>query len=183
MITPEQMMAQIRDAREQAFRDADPSLPMDPDGVGIDSYNRMRVVTRNFWVMPGIEWFEQLGTAWSGCDNIARWRPFLREILREATRAELDAMMTPEERTALAAMPEKIQVWRGCYRINRPGLSWTLSRDIAARFPTLARYCRKDDVPILRLGHVRRDRVVLKLDRNEQEIIAANVFGITEVRL
>jgi len=74
-------------------------------------------------------------------------------------------------------------VYRGCYAVNRAGLSWSTDCTVAERFPRLARYLRPGRQPILRTGTVARDRVTLKLDRSEQEIIAAHVWGIREQQL
>lgn len=152
----------------------------DPCGIGVDSYSRMRVVLNNRLHMPRSQWFEQLGQAWDLCDNIAVHRVELRRILSAASVSELQLMMTAEERKKLATLSDKIEIWRGCYAVNRAGLSWTMDRNIAIRFPTLHRYRRDGDRPILRHGFVRRDRAVLKLDRSESEIIASRVFHITE---
>jgi hypothetical protein len=122
------------------------------------------------------EWFTLLGENIPGCDNL--WllsRVLLRVELKNATRAELDCMMDERERAALAALPERISVYRGCYRINKSGLSWTTDRSIAEKFTRFNRYDRPGDTPLLLSGTTRRDRAVLKLDRNEFEIIAPNV--------
>lgn len=92
-------------------------------------------------------------------------------------------MMEPEELTALAQMPERFTVYRGCYSWNRSGLSWTLNRAIAEKFPTMARFWHPTKQPFLRIGTVRRARAVLKLCRNESEIIAHHVFQIREETL
>ena len=84
-------------------------------------------------------------------------------------------MMDPDERAALARLPTNFAVYRGCYEINRKGLSWTIEWATAARFPYLMRYWRPKESPLLITGTVLRDRTVLKLDRNEQEIISAQV--------
>ena len=128
--------------------------------------------------MPRLEWFRLLGEYWDVCDTIARWRPELRRILIAASRVELDAMMEPSERDALSLLPDRITVYRGCYVNNQAGLSWTLNKDVAARFPSMFRY-RQRGQAWLRTGTVRRDRVVLKLGRGEDEIIAPRVHNIT----
>jgi hypothetical protein len=122
-----------------------------------------------------LEWFALLGEMWIMCDNIWRWRSLLKELLQDASRDQLDAMMDAAEREALAKLPAQITVYRGCYKINRSGLSWTLDRAIAERFPTIIRYWRSDDQPLLLTGTVSRERVVLTHGRGEQEIIAPKV--------
>lgn len=147
-----------------------------------NSAERLDVVMEYFWSLPRLDWFALLGRQWTCCDNIACWRSELRRILVAASREELDAMMDAEEIEALAALPERITVYRGCYAINRAGLSWTTDRAVAERFPRLIRY-RLPGQPILRMGAVRRARAVLKLNRGEQEIIAHQVRIVAEEEL
>jgi hypothetical protein len=155
------------------------SQARDPFGPGVDSFSRMQVVLENYPAMKRAKWFAQLGDAWTACDNLSDHRQALRAILGVASRSELDAMMDARELSVLAALPTRLEVWRGCYARNRAGLSWTLDPAVARRHVTLNRYTRQA-VPVLRRGFVRRDRAVLKLDRRESEVIAAHVFGITE---
>lgn len=107
--------------------------------------------------------------------------PPLAKLLRSATKAERDLMMTTDERAALAAMPEEITVYRGCYEINRRGLSWTTDINIAARFPTLHRYSRPGEQPILLQAIAYRDRAVAKHGRSEDEVIVVDAHQVEEV--
>lgn len=145
-----------------------------------DSYRRLDIVMSWYGRVAMPQWFSLLGDSWSVCDNISRWRSDLRIILRRATREELDFMMDAKEREFLAELPEHVTVYRGCYPINRAGLSWTMERSVAERFPTLNRYRRRDAQPLVRIGTVRRNRAVLKLDRGEQEVIAHDVRILKE---
>jgi hypothetical protein len=144
-----------------------------------NSFTRMEVVADWLNLLPRADCFRLLGSEWTTSDRIWRSRGNLRGLLRSASREQLDLMMEPEELAALARMPERFTVYRGCYAINRPGLSWSTDRAVAEEFPRRARYIRPER-PLLRIGTVRRDRAVLKLDRNEQEIIADHVSGIRE---
>jgi hypothetical protein len=140
-----------------------------------NSYTRIEVVIRAFGSMSRLDWFALLGSEWTICDKLWRARAVLKGILRDASRAELDAMMEQAERDTLAPLPSRITVYRGCYKMNRSGLSWSLNRAVAERFPSLLRYRHEGDQPLLLTGTVSRDRVVLKIDRDEQEVIAAQV--------
>lgn len=152
-----------------------------------DSYTRVDVVVSGFMRLvrlARLDAFALLGSEWSTCDNLWMWRGYLRQELRGASREELDAMMEPEELAALALMPESFTVYRGCYPLNRSGMSWSLDRDIAAHFPHLMRYYgpglhRYSQAPILRTGTVTRSRAVLKLGHKAEEIIAhaVNITG------
>ena len=125
--------------------------------------------------MSAPDWWRLLGAEWDGFDNVGIHRHRLRAYLVRANAANLRAMMRRHERRALAAMPEVLTVYRGCYSINRHGLSWTLCKETAAAFPTLNRYRRNGDTPLLLTGTAPRDRAVLKLGRSEREVICPNV--------
>jgi hypothetical protein len=150
-----------------------------------NSYTRVGVLY-NAMVDSSLARFEEftlLGEQLTSCDNVWTLRSLLRQELRAASRAELDCMMDERERAALAALPERVPIYRGCYAINKTGLSWSTDRAIAERFPRLGRYSRPGETPLLRSGTTRRDRAVLKLNRNEFEIIAADVRVISTVVL
>jgi hypothetical protein len=80
-------------------------------------------------------------------------------------------MMTDEERDRWKQLPDKIQVWRGCEAKDRTGLSFSLSESIARDFPFLHRYRAK--APALVSASIPKETAVLKLDRDEEEIISA----------
>lgn len=157
-------------------------MTSDPFGPFVNSFSRLEVVLNNSAHMDRLDWFRQLGDAWSSCDNVWRWRKLLASVLSSATPEELAAMMSDEDRARLAALPERVTVYRGCYPLNRVGLSWSLDEATARRFVTLNRY-RQNAIPIIRTARAKRARVVLKLDRGEAEIIAPRVFATRDVQL
>jgi hypothetical protein len=145
-----------------------------------DSYERLPMLLEMLPHLSRTVLFEVLGENWQGFDNIGKYRLPLAKLLRSASRAELDLMMTNDEREALAAMPDEITVYRGCYQINRHGLSWSTDIGIAASFPTLVRYSRPGDKPLLLRAAAYRDRAVLKLDRDESEVIVWDPHEVRE---
>lgn len=146
-----------------------------------DSYGRLPDFLDYRFAMTREVFFEVLGDIWQCCDNIGLYKRVLRPILREASRAELDLMMTAEERSALAAMPDSITVFRGCYAVNRLGLSWTTDVVVARTFPTYHRYRRPNDEPLLLQAKVAKSRAVLKLGRCEREVIATDPKAVVEL--
>jgi hypothetical protein len=139
-----------------------------------DSFSRLPSIIALRGRMERADWLALLGQHWTICDNVSRFRSLLKSpyFLPDETEP---AMMTPEELAALAALPERVTVYRGADRgINERGLSWALERATAARFPTLTRYLARN--PVLVTGTVQRGRIVaLKLDRGESEVIARAV--------
>jgi hypothetical protein len=115
-----------------------------------NSYTRMACLL-NLRDHP--EFYEMLGVWWSGCYNIADHAQDVSDVL-SAKRWPITDAMTQDEREALAALPDKVQVYRGAYAVNARGFSWSLSRDIASEFPRLNRYQRDGEQPILVVGTV-----------------------------
>ena len=147
-----------------------------------DSYSRADVLLdhcptyRNGRVV-GVEWFRILGDCWSSLDNIGFVREEFRKILLLASGVQLQAMMTTEEREAWHKLPDEIEAWRGCEAHDDDGLSFSLCKDTAAKFPFLHRY--KARSPTLITAMIPKRKAVLKLGRQEAEIIApiAKIIG------
>ena len=104
------------------------------------SYTRMGALLalrrrRDFW--------SHVANEWSGCDNIGSYFYKIVSILLDRQERHgfpiLDAM-NDDAKAAFAALPDVVTIWRGCYSHNVRGISWTLDRGIAARFPFLHRY-------------------------------------------
>ncbi len=146
------------------------------------SYARMEALFRLLPHMERGEWFRLLGRYWSGCDNVGRYTDLLQSLLQSADPAHLDLMMTDEERAVRDALPEAFTAWRGCYDFNQDGLSYSLHRDIAAGFPYLRRYRAKGG-PILLTAKVWRLQAIVKLERDEWEIIALDPEIVREKNL
>jgi len=143
-----------------------------------NSYTRAEVllencpfVLRGNGRVHGTEWFKVLGQEWSTCDNIGDFRLFFRMIFKQASPAQLQAMMSEEEREKWRELPDTIHAWRGCEAKDRTGLSFSLSESIARKFPFLRRYRAK--APALVSASIPKETAVLKLDRDEEEIISA----------
>jgi hypothetical protein len=136
-----------------------------------DSYSRMGAVLalsrrREFWSV--------LGNEWTICDNIARHAPRLQQLLarRWLFGFPINEAMTQAEVRFLEKLPATVTVFRGCYAQNADGISWTLERDVAEKFPTLNRYRQQRSQPLLVEGEVEKSNIAfVKLDRNEYEVV------------
>lgn len=129
------------------------------------------------------QWFRLLGEQWSLCDNVGKHWVDLLALFQFAKRADLVCMMNADERKAHAALPETFTAWRGCFDFNARGFSYSLDRDIAAKFPTYPRYHVPGRQPLLLTATIRRSECVLKLDRSEREIVAFAPEIVSEERL
>lgn len=140
-----------------------------------DSYERLPEILALRRHMVNGDWWRLLGHYWSLCDNTGSFTSELRSHLFSATPQDLHATMRPHERRVLRNLPETLTVYRGCYAINKNGLSWSLSEKVARSFPSLQRYSRPGEDAFLIVGKVPRDRAFLKLDRGEREIVSPSV--------
>ncbi|MCR5872284.1 MULTISPECIES: hypothetical protein [unclassified Sphingomonas] len=140
-----------------------------------NSYNRLGMVIEIAWRMEDGDWMTLLGEEWTTCDNIGLLSDDLLDTPFGDTRDEpglwRNEMMTAEERAAFEALPDQLTVYRGCYRNNKWGLSWSLERDQAERFPFLHRYQQDDQALLVRATIAKSDMVALKGDRREAEVI------------
>lgn len=133
-----------------------------------DSFSRMPKLIALHDQMGRADWLRLLGENWSSCDNIGRHRLALRRLL--PPNGPVLEMMNAAELAAYQLLPARLTVFRGCGEANMLGSCWSLDREVAARFPTLNRYCQS--APLLVTAAVRRDHVLaLKLDRDEAEVI------------
>jgi len=138
-----------------------------------DSYSRLPTLLEIVWLVEDDEWLALLGDAWTVCDNVGVHidelmdTPF-GERLGDGAIVE---MMNADEQAAYDALPEVVTVYRGCYKINKWGICWSLDRNLAQAFPTLNRY-RQNGQPLLVKAEAKKgDIAAVKLDRSEVEII------------
>ena len=132
------------------------------------SYERAEYLLRLRRRMAREDWLTLLGKHWSGCDNLGRYRTDFRRRL--GTEGPLWALMTPEAAAAYRSLPNKVIIYRGCDRKWRSGMSWSLSREQACRFPFYARF--RAETPVLVTAKVRKNHILgLILDRGEAEVI------------
>ncbi len=133
-----------------------------------NSYSRLGEILMLRRLMERAEWLRLLGEEWTGFDNVGEHAPFICKLLG---RKPILEMMTEEERSEHAALPDRVTIYRGADRgINERGLCWTLDRETALCFPFLNRYTAKD--PVLVTAEVARTRVIaLKKGRGEEEVI------------
>jgi hypothetical protein len=133
-----------------------------------NSYTRMDTLLFMRIKMQREDWLKLVGEWWTCCDNIRRYRLYLKHFL--GTEGPIPEMMKPEEQAAFDALPDILTVYRGCGPRNMLGASWTTNKMVAEKFPFLARYWV--DEPLLVTGKVKKKNVLAyKLGRNENEII------------
>lgn len=127
------------------------------------------------WLLSKTDFVRLLGEWWSSFDNIGEFSEWLEDLdvfLDMGYYGTVREMMTPEELTAWEALPEMVTIYRGCYDINKWGWSWSLSKDVAKKFPIYHRYRRSGEQALLVTAKAHKKNVIaVKLGRNEFEVI------------
>lgn len=126
-------------------------------------------------------WFQLFGRWWTCCYGMDAYRKVVKNVFKKVTRQNLDDMMDEAEAKRFADLPETIRVYRGCQKGDTTGFSFTLSRDVATKFPFYSRYRAK--TPVLITADVQKKYAVLKMDRNEDEIIACGPVSVISTEL
>jgi hypothetical protein len=135
-----------------------------------DSYTRLRTLLLLTFKMHESSFYRLLGEYWCTFDNTSSQLEMLADLLLWKTPVE--KMMTHKERRLLAALPDRITIYRGCGKKNIRGISWTLNRRLAEAFPFFGRF--RVERPLLVAASVdKRDVAALKIERNEDEIICS----------
>jgi hypothetical protein len=117
-----------------------------------------------------VDYWHLVTWTWRDSENIHQNRRQWRRLwLRSNYRASRPLFaMNPQERAALAEMPEELRVYRGQSARHLPGMSWTADRDLARWFAVRLR----PEEPTVLSGRVRRDNVLAYLTgRNENELV------------
>ena len=126
-----------------------------------------------------------LGFIWSMCESMGGLSDLIYETMHQHTTPgtlHIPVMMTREEQKALAALPEKLEVYRGCNPVNRDGFSWTLDRSTAEWFAY--RFSSIKGQPILLTATIERSMITaVNLSRKgEREVILFYMPGDDEVK-
>lgn len=117
--------------------------------------------------MTDPEYWDLLRHIWTDSENIWQNVRVWKRLLKSA-RPFSERFMDEEERAALAALPEKVTIYRGYQKkLNRNGLSFTLDRAIAVKLGR--RWLKTCDVW---KRVVKREQIFAYLkSRGEEEII------------
>lgn len=137
-----------------------------------DSYTRLPKLLSLRLKMEQKTWLSVLGELWTAIDNLSEHKDELKTIL--AKNGPLAEMMTKDEQALYETFPEVLEVYRGCGPDNRNGVSWSLDKEVARKFPFLNHY--KQVYPAVITGTVKKKNILaVKLDRDEKEIISFKV--------
>ena len=138
-----------------------------------NSYTRLPALLEIKGLVDDALWFAALGESWENCDNIGHYFDEITDALfSDMDRKDIQRlMMTPDERKAFDKLPDEFVVYRGCCPRNKWGLSWSMSVDIASKFPALDRYRGEGGALLVKAKAEKKNIFALKMGRNEAEII------------
>ena len=148
-----------------------------------NSYELLPALINSHDLMDRNLWLTTVGLNWSSFDNVWEYREKLLTLFQGLNRKQFDLLMDKDEICCLNKMPESIDIYRGCYEINKNGISWTTKREIAEEFINLNRYKIDGEAPLLLKATFPRSHAVLKLHRQEFEIIVTNLALLSPVSL
>lgn len=141
---------------------------------------RLVIVTKLRCRLSNDEWWRLLGLVWYSCNAIADARLKLTRELREANAEDRRLMMSGPSAAAWDALPPEFTVYRGCSAANRPGLSWSTSREVAEAYAVQAASQGAGMAPLVLTGTVLKPYCVLMLDRGEAEAVSWNVWRVRQ---
>lgn len=118
-----------------------------------------RIDDKTYWSL--------LGAIYVDSENLWQWGGMLRAMLTKS-RPFREFIMDESERTALAALPDKVTIWRGHDSKNRMGWSWTLDRAKAEWF---ARRWAKGTPRLVQGVATKFDIIAHFTGRGESEIV------------
>ena len=134
-----------------------------------NSYERIfEVFTLMYRLKSRADRLKLLGMNWKCSDNVGRYAHEIRCTI--GTEGPILPMMNARERRAYDKLPEEVTIYRGCDRKRLDGMSWSLKRKVAERFPFLTRYKAEDPV-LITATVLKSDVLAVFLGRKEWEIV------------
>lgn len=123
------------------------------------------------------EWLTLLGYFWcgleTGCIPFSEAAEMIK-VMADDPFTVIPELMNAAEKAAFEALPDRITIYRGCGPENKGGMSWSLDREAAMRFPFNRGYWA--DPPLLLTATIDKKRIAaLKLERNEREVLVVNL--------
>ena len=124
--------------------------------------------------MTDREFWDAVGKVWTDSENVWQYRQQWHSIFA-SPRPEREYTMPEKDRAVFADLPDQLEIYRGCNRINKHGFSWTLDPEVAQMFA-------RRNIVNLRTGERVKTRVIEQVinkseaiaylnDREEDEIV------------
>jgi hypothetical protein len=105
------------------------------------------------------------------CDAPWPYRSRIAKALRcSIAQVPLIELLEPEARDFYVALPDPVQIWRGCERGRERGLHWTMRRALAEAFAHGKR-CRNANPTFVSAEIPKRHILGVFVSRNEDEVV------------
>lgn len=122
-----------------------------------------------------------LGDVWTKQEQLWPNRKVFLQLFQSA-RPSREHLMTPEERSALEALPAEVPVFRGFIGVRGKGLSWTLDRASAEWFARRFEALEHLGQPRVKEGVVRKQDILAYFGRRKEMEIVIDPDKVTHVR-
>lgn len=138
-------------------------------GPGVNSTNRMEVLSAILSLSPREVAHELFPRAYSGCDDTWYYRRDLLIDLRNQVRPGVPLGEGAEE--FLRDLPNPLTVYRGCHSTRVRGLSWTTDCKVAEGFARGHRGIRVPDAVVASAQIPKEAIFMVCLGRQESEVV------------
>lgn len=128
-------------------------------------------------------YWKAVGNVWTHNESLFQDLDLLDELWSGAGHHDASMRhlaMSRDDRERFRTLPETLTVWRGCYRKNLAGWSWTLDRDQALFFST--RYV-PDGRPLIAEAEVSRQDVLAFFGGGGEEEVVIRPVSLRDVTI
>jgi len=131
---------------------------------------RIEYMLKHISDIPLNEWWELLHAVWTSVENLWQYKSVL-PILFRGRQTTITEMMTDEDdRKTFDALPDTLDIYRGCQWRNRRGWSWTTERKVAEFFAR--RFLKNGSKGRIVTALVRKQNVLFYTNcRQEREVV------------
>lgn len=155
-----------------------------------DSHERLGPLVEIAPLLSDAQFWQLVRFAWMTSETTHRARETWYALLT-AKRSDREHLMDDEERVALAHLPKKVRIYRGCGDdAGIYGMSWTLDRHRAKRFAFLAHGLRRflrgevpaDLKPTVAAGWCKNEDILAHFTARDEAEIVINPKHVTVTR-
>jgi hypothetical protein len=138
----------------------------------VDSLNRLPIVLDLLAGTPPEVFWPVFLDVWCVCDCTWPWHTFLLDLLRDVhSQLSPRDFMGAENGKFFDALPDLVQVYRGCAAYRTRGISWTADRDVGMKFARGIRFDNEPDRVLVEAIIPKQAIFAVFTDRKESEIV------------
>lgn len=137
----------------------------------LDKPERMSGLENVYEHMSQKDFWQLFGEVWVNSESLYANQQVIEKLLKNYTPeiAKHYPMMDETDQEAYNKLPEVVKIYRGCWKDNKQGYSWTTKEKVARWF---AQRCPVDGNPLLICGSAKKDNILAMFTgRNESEVL------------